>query len=130
MDSDPGGALRRAILGSESARLDAMMTGDLAVLGKMFHDSLSYVHSAGRCDSKESLLQFISEGSVRYLGIEHDLGKVWSAAQGLAIATGTMAMRLVAGGTEKSLATRTTNIWIRGTGGWQLAAFHATATAT
>jgi hypothetical protein len=126
VDRDTAGGLRRAIVRVEKARLDAMVAADLAALGGYLHDSLSYVHSTGRCDTKESLLQFISGGTVRYLEIEHDLGAVRETEVGLAVVCGTMRMRLVAGGVEKSLNTRTTNLWVSSRSLWGLVAFHAT----
>lgn len=126
MDSDVSGGLRRAILGAEAARLEAMIAADLAVLDGLLDESLSYVHSTGRCDSKETLLAFISEGAVRYLDIEHELDAVRETLSGLAAVTGTMRMRLVSGGVEKSISTRTTNLWVTGSSGWSLAAFQTT----
>ncbi|WP_411731058.1 nuclear transport factor 2 family protein [Paeniglutamicibacter sp.] len=126
MDSDVAGGFHRAILDAEAARLDAMIAADLAVLDGLLNESLSYVHSTGRCDSKETLLGFISEGAVRYLEIEHELDAVRETVSGLAAVTGTMRMRLVSGGVEKSISTRTTNLWVTGSSAWSLVAFQAT----
>lgn len=126
MDRDIYGGLRRAIVRAEETRLDAMVAADLVDLGSCLRDSLSYVHSTGRRDTKDSLLRFISAGTVRYLEIEHDLEAVREPAPGVAVVCGTMRMRLVAGGVEKSLDTRTTNLWMSGGSHWCLAAFHAT----
>lgn len=104
-----------------------MVAADLTILDGLLDDSLSYVHSTGRSDSKETLLAFISEGTVRYLDIEHELNEVREVVAGLAIATGTMRIRLVGGGVEKSISTRTTNLWVTGGSGWSLVAFQATA---
>jgi hypothetical protein len=126
VDRDAAGILRQAIVSVEAARLDAMITADLAVLDGLLDDSLSYVHSTGRSDNKETLLAFISGGTVRYLDIEHELKEVREAVSGLAVATGTMRIRLVGGGVEKSISTRTTNVWMSGGATWSLVAFQAT----
>lgn len=126
MVRDGADRLRLAIVGAEAARLDAMISTDLAVLDGLLDESLSYVHSTGRRDGKESLLGFISSGTVRFLEIGHELDEVRQVAAGVAVATGAMRMRLVSGGVEKSISTRTSSVWVSRGSAWNLVVFHGT----
>lgn len=122
-----GGVRRAEILAAEASRLLAMRTGDLATLETLLDKSLNYVHSTGRVDDRCSLLGFLRRGNVKYISLEHELDQMREIAPGVVLSTGSMYIRLVNGDTEKSIHSRTTNVWVWRSVGWCLTAFHATA---
>lgn len=51
-------------------RYEAMQSGDTATLASILADDFLYVHSTGRVDSRQDMLDRLSSGSIRYLRVE------------------------------------------------------------
>src|SRR2546425_605476 len=66
-----GNALREEVLMLERNRADAMVRQDLEALASLLADDLSYTHSDGRTDTKESFLDLVAGPALRYLGIDY-----------------------------------------------------------
>ena len=66
-----GNVLREEVLQLERQRAAAMVREDIGALQELLAEDLSYTHSDGRRDTKESLLALIAGPSMRYLGIDY-----------------------------------------------------------
>lgn len=109
----------------EARRVAAMLDGDIAALKALLHPSVAWIHSAGARDSRESLLQRIATGELRYMSIESrdvetrhdgDLGTVTGRADIVAELAGTILRS----------ANLYVGIWVRGDDGWQLIQLQST----
>ena len=78
---------------------------------------------------KESLLESLRSGSVRYHRIEHDLEEVVLAGGGAWI-SGRMRAGITSRGQQRELDTLTTSVWLRHGQDWKLLAFHTTTRAS
>lgn len=70
--ADPRGAesLEARIRTTETRRLAAMVAGDVGTLADLLDSCLRYEHSNGTTDTRESLLEALASGRVRYEAIE------------------------------------------------------------
>jgi hypothetical protein len=113
-----------AVLTADSARIAAMLSANAARLDSVFHNSLTYIHSNGHIDSKESLIGNLLSGRVDYRYVEPDrpLVRVHGDA---AVVTGVVRMEVAVGETIRQLRSNyTTANWWEG-GRWQLAAYQS-----
>ncbi|NKX54200.1 nuclear transport factor 2 family protein [Arthrobacter sp. E918] len=108
--------------------MQALIEGDLATLAQLCDDRLVYTHSVGRRDSKESLLESLRSGTVRYHRMKHDLEEVLQVGDGAWI-SGRMCAEITSRGQRRQLDTLTTSVWIRPGCDWKLLAFHTTTRA-
>lgn len=63
-------SLEDRIRAVERQRLAAMVTGDVETLDRLLDSCLEYEHSNGTTDSKDSLLESLRSGRVRYVAFE------------------------------------------------------------
>ncbi|MCG2621447.1 nuclear transport factor 2 family protein [Arthrobacter sp. I2-34] len=122
------GDSERSLRAAEARRVRALVEGDWDTFGQLCDDRLVYTHSVGRRDSKESLLESLCSGTVRYYRIEHDLDAVVRVGDA-AWVSGRMRAEITSRGQERQLDTLTTSVWIRSSREWKLLAFHTTARA-
>jgi hypothetical protein len=77
-------------LALEERRRQALLAGDVLALQDLLADGLVYVHSTGVCDRKDSYLNKLSGGSLKYLALNFSDLQVQSLPQ-VAVVTGRMA---------------------------------------
>jgi ketosteroid isomerase-like protein len=118
--------LREEILTLEAKRTDAMIRQDVATLASLLAGDLSYTHSDGRTDTKESFLNLIAAPALRYLGVDYANREVLDCGDA-AIVRGTARMKLLRepGGRENYVVLFL-NVWARRDGRWQMVSWHAT----
>jgi uncharacterized protein (TIGR02246 family) len=112
----------------DAARIAALLAGDLKALERIFADDLVYVHSAGKIDGKKDYLASLASGTLTYVSLRYDPpARIVPAGPGAAIVTGraTIEVKNKAGQLTKRVLT-TTTVYVRGTQGWQVAAYQAT----
>src|SRR5882757_7790396 len=80
-----GNALREEALRLERKRADAMIQGDITTLASLLADDLSYTHSDGRTDTKESFLSLVAAPALRYLGIDYSNQEVIDCGEAVVI---------------------------------------------
>lgn len=86
----------------EDRRYQAMLDGDVAVLGELCSERLIYTHSRGDNDDKQSYLYKIASGVFDYLEISHPADRI-IILEGAVLITGRMTARIaVAGKSEVS----------------------------
>jgi hypothetical protein len=115
---------REQILALEQRRFKAMCDGDAAALGALLHDGLTYTHSSGTVDSKESYTRGIREKLWDYQGIEASDAKV-SIHGGAALVHCRLRIDVKVGGVPKIVESVALAVWVDD-GGWKCIAVHST----
>jgi ketosteroid isomerase-like protein len=109
----------------ESRRYRAMCEADAQTLEQLLGDSLVYTHSYGGADSKASYLDGVRSRKWVYRAIERPIEDIQIHGD-CAVVTGQVRIELLSEGKPKTLNSRFTNVWIKGTKGWQMVAWQST----
>jgi hypothetical protein len=121
-----GNALREEVLALERKRADAMVREDIGALASLLADDLSYTHSDGRTDTKESLLSLIAGTTLRYLGVDYSNQEVIDCGDAV-IVRGTARIRLLReSGERPDYLVLFLDVWARREGRWQTVGWEAT----
>ena len=121
-----GNALREEVLALERQRADTMVREDIVALASLLADELSYTHSDGRTDTKESLLNLIAGPALRYLGVDYSNQEVIDCGEAV-IVRGTARIRLLReSGERPDYLVLFLDVWVRRDGRWQTVAWQAT----
>jgi hypothetical protein len=113
------------VLEAERARCAAMLAGDVAGLGDLLSDRLTFIHSNGAADDKRILLEKMGAGSIRYHAIDWT-DPVVELQGGLAALHGVMTLKVTVGGTDKTLHNRAVLLWEAAGADWRLSYFQST----
>jgi ketosteroid isomerase-like protein len=123
-----GNALREEVLALQRKRADAMVREDIEALASLLAEDLSYTHSDGRTDTKESLLSLIAGPALRYLGVDYSNQQVIDCGDAVVV-RGTARIRLLReSGERPDYAVLFLDVWIRRDGRWQTLGWQATRT--
>ncbi|MCO1658568.1 nuclear transport factor 2 family protein [Pseudonocardia humida] len=127
MASSPTGAdgPEREVLDAEDARYRAMLAADTAALGALLDEQLTYTHSSGTRDTRESLLRKIADGALVYREIAHPVDQV-AIVGDTAVVAGKMIGSVVLDGAPLQLDNSTLSVWVRQQGTWRLLGFQPT----
>jgi ketosteroid isomerase-like protein len=126
-----GGAAARAA-GPEQAVLDAQdrrvaltIAADVAALGAMMTDDLTYTHSSASVDSKADFLEALRSGKSRYKSLTFEERRVRFHGD-TAIVSGTCRVQVTSGGRDLDLRLRFTELYARDGGAWKMALWQST----
>ncbi len=108
----------------EALRRRAFVDRDLAVLGRLLHERLVYIHSNGNPDSKQSLMEGLRSGKVRYLAFKGEEPRVEVAGDAAKV-VGRVRMTVQAGSETLDLDSTYYAIYDRSEGPWQLVAYQS-----
>ena len=125
IEDSPAAAGARA---AEEARRQAMLDGRLAVLADLLADALAYTHSTGVQDSKQSYLQQLSSGALRYEALEF-VAPVIRVLGPVALVSAVMKATVQRGGSRRDVASSYLAVWENTPAGWKLQALQATPLA-
>lgn len=107
-----------------------MLDGNTFTLGELPSDTLVYTHSTGVKDSKQSYLQKLSNGSLRYEALEFLTPEITvrgSAALGnVGLVRAVMKATVARGETRRNIASSYLAVWLNTPSGWKLEAVQAT----
>jgi hypothetical protein len=121
-----GDTLREELLALERKRADAMVQEDIGILSRLLADDLSYTHSDGRRDTKESFLSLIAAPALRYLGVDYSNQEVIDCGDAVVV-RGTARIRLLREpGEPLDYLVLFLDIWARRDGRWQTVGWQAT----
>jgi ketosteroid isomerase-like protein len=109
----------------DRARFAAQIEGDVAALDKLLAPELTYVHSSGVLDSKESFVGAIQSGKTRYKSITPEEVKVRSFGD-VEIVSGKATIDVAADGKDIHVVLRYTDVWVKRDGRWQMVSWHST----
>jgi Domain of unknown function (DUF4440) len=107
-----------------------MVREDIGTLSGFLADDLSYTHSDGHTDTKESFLSLIAGPVQRYLGVDYSNQEVIACGD-VVVVRGTARIRLVRepGGVRLDYLVLFLDVWARRDGRWQTVAWQATRKA-
>src|SRR5215510_16466448 len=109
----------------EDRRFQAMMDGDFDTLDKLLSDELIYTHSSGQCDTRTEYIALCKKGVFKYRKIERPVENVQVYGTTVVV-TGHAKMDVMIEGSRKLLNSRYTNVWIKGSKGWQMVVWQST----
>jgi ketosteroid isomerase-like protein len=120
-DGDAAAEIRAA----DQRRFAAMVDADVAVLGELVGEDLTYVHSSGHRESRAQFLETIATGGLRYQSIEPAKVEVRVFGEA-AVVNGEAVVRVVSKGKDLLLEVLFTEAWAKRAGRWQLVAWQST----
>ncbi len=118
-------ALLQSVLQLEEQWQQALLTSDVAVLERLYGEDLTYVHSNGRADNKESYIASIRSGATKYQSIARDEIKVRVFAN-TAIVTCHWKVQTLSNGTVGNTDGRYIHVYVKVKGRWQMVAHQST----
>ncbi|HVY04504.1 MAG TPA: nuclear transport factor 2 family protein [Burkholderiales bacterium] len=112
-------------LQAEDARFKAQMGGDGAAMKKLFGDDLVYIHSSTVVDTKQSFIESITSGNVKYRSMTRGESKVRTYG-GVAIVSGSAKFEVNVKGENRTLDLLYHAVWAKRAGGPQFISWQAT----
>ena len=113
------------ILELEQRRFKAMCDGDAAALGALLHDNLTYTHSSGTVDSKESYTRGVREKLWDYQSVKASNETVSIVGSSTALVHCRLRIDVTVGGVPKVVESVALAVWVDD-GGWKCIAVHST----
>ena len=112
-------------LQAEDARFKAQMGGDGAAMKKLFGDDLVYTHSSTVVDTKQSFIESITSGNVKYRSMSRGASTVRTYG-GVAIVSGSAKFEVTVKGENRTLDLLYHAIWAKRIAGAQFISWQAT----
>jgi uncharacterized protein (TIGR02246 family) len=114
------------VMALEERRRQALLAGDLPALLQLLAADMTYVHSTGACDRRDSYLAKLAGGSLRYLELDFAELQVQVLTQAATV-TGRMTAAISKDGQRKHVTSLFMTVWARGVDGeWRLHAHQGT----
>ncbi len=113
------------IIQLEKQRLEAMTSADTDALALILADELTYTHTSAAQDTKQSLIQAIQSGTLKYESIATDDVSVRVYGD-TAVVTGSAKLTVVARGQQNSFGLRFTDVYAKQEERWQMVAWQST----
>jgi hypothetical protein len=117
------------ILELEEQRYAAMLTGDAATLERLFDDALTYTHSSGVVDTKESYVAGIRDKLWEYKSISREAERVVLRGDA-ALVYCRLRIELLMRGTLRKVDANVLGVWTRSGAEWRLLAIQSTPAAS
>lgn len=118
-----------AIRALERDRFRAMVDGDVPLLNQLLSDSVSFVHSNGKRETKRQFIDAISAGHRRYRQIEVQSQDVVTVGRDACVVTGRALLEMEANNGALLFPIAYTAIQAHEEGHWRLVAWQATRCA-
>lgn len=117
----PGDAIRHR----EQQRVAALTARDYDTLAAMTSPTLSYSHSAGALDTKDSWLASLRSGQVAFRRLAHRDPAVRFLSPDVAMLNSLADVEVSVGGALQKMVLRTTIVYVRKGGEWLFEAWHS-----
>jgi ketosteroid isomerase-like protein len=116
--------LIQEIIEAESQRRAALIADDHEAINRLFTDDLVYVHTTGMVHDKTEYLAY-ARNVVRYLNVERGALEVRVHGD-VAVMTGYQINTLQKRGEDTPVRGEgfVTQVWLKGSDGWQMTSFH------
>ncbi|MGG1945055.1 nuclear transport factor 2 family protein [Trinickia sp. NRRL B-1857] len=118
-----------AIRALERDRFRAMVDGDVPLLNQLLSDSVSFVHTNGKRETKQQFIDAISGGHRRYRQIELQSQDVLPVGSDTCVVTGRALLEIEANNGALLFPIAYTAIQAQEGGHWRLVAWQATRCA-
>ena len=115
----------REVRAADDARIRAMIEADYDALERLLGDGLVYTHGNATSDGKTAYMNNLRSGKVRYLAAHQD-SVVVSGYGDAAVMHGNVTLHTRRDGAERHLHNAFMNVWVKGSGGWQMVAWAST----
>jgi len=109
----------REVLGALAALKQAVVTKDRPALAKLLHPDLTYGHTDGHLETRDQVLDRVTDSKVSFAAIDVSDAVVKAYGQ-IALVTAKLAFHVNADGKQSVSTLSTLDVWIRGPEGWQL----------
>jgi hypothetical protein len=114
-----------AVKAADDQRVAGTVAGDRAKLSAVFSDDLRYAHSTGVVDTKSSLIDAITSGKTKYLGIKYDERNVTFPSSGIALITGQVNMKVANPAGDQENKYSFLAVWREEKGQWRFLAWQS-----
>ena len=121
--------VEREVLQADAARVKALVENDVDALEQLLADDLTYVHSNGMLDTKESYIGGLRSGHSRYLTMDMSDVEVRSFGDS-ALINAKFNARVKVGDREVNPQPRVLIAYAKRDGRWQMVAWQSTPIAT
>ncbi|RDU99914.1 nuclear transport factor 2 family protein [Trinickia dinghuensis] len=118
-----------AIRALERDRFRAMVDGDVPLLNQLLSDSVSFIHTSGKRETKQQFIDAISGGHRRYRQIEVQSQDVVAVGRETCVVTGRALLEMEANNGALLFPIAYTAIQAQEGGHWRLVAWQATRCA-
>jgi ketosteroid isomerase-like protein len=125
MTSEVTAAVEREVLETDACRVQALLSNDFAALEDLLADDLTYVHSNGHLDTKDTYIGVLRSGATRYLSMEMS-GLSVRADGNAAVVAGTFEARVQTRNGEVNPKPRVLIVYVKRDGRWQMLAWQST----
>jgi len=109
----------------DQKRVDAQIQGDIATLGPLLGDDLTFIHASGLVQNKAEFLSDLKTGKRVYKSIKNSDLNI-RMLQGAAVITARSDIDVAFEGKENALSVRVTEVYAERNGRWQLIAYQST----
>jgi ketosteroid isomerase-like protein len=120
------GEVEQAVLAAQDQRIKLLVSADLAKLGAVMTDDLTWTHSNAVVETKAEFLDAIKTGKYVYKGMAFDERRVRLHGDATAIVSGTTRVQVVTGGRDIEVKLRFTELYVKDKGGWKMALWQST----
>jgi len=119
-----GGSAERELLAADSARTEAMVSGDYAALDHALADDLTYGHSTGQVQGKAEFVADLKSGARRYRAVTalKSAARVYGCA---GVVTGTSDVQVESQGRALAFTLQYTATYARQHDRWVLVAYQS-----
>jgi len=114
-----------AVLRIDQSRLQAMMAGDGAALGRVFSDDVLFVHSDGRLETKTDYIKNLTAGDTAYADVRTGNVQAREISAGVVVLVGEQHMRKKLGAAWATQDLRFMSVWRRERDGWRMVAWQS-----
>lgn len=114
----------RAVSDAEKQRFDAQVKKDYAVLDRVLANDMTYTHSSGNTDGKQSYIQSIRDGKSKYDAIDVQEQKV-RVYGNTAVINGVCVVKAMNNGETINSRLRYTDVYVKNGGQWQMVAWQS-----
>lgn len=116
---------KTAVVEADDARIAATMKADGTALGAILDDDLHYAHSNGTVDTKQSFIDQVVSGQLKYLEYEPLRREVTFPREGIAIVTGRARVVVESGKGRSEFTLSHLAVWREVAGDWKFLAWQS-----
>lgn len=110
-----------ALKAADKARVEAVLSGDKGKLEAILSDELRYAHSSGAVDTKQSFIDAVTSGTMKYTAIDYDEQNFTMSAPTIALMNGRVHLKV--GAMEASMSFLA--VWRNENGQWRFLAWQS-----